>query len=584
MPNFHDETFNDSDWSDLIIYQVGSGSYVAAQQSTGGNPGYYRRLTHNVPPYGSIITGHLASGATYNPAVLGGIGDIDGSIDIKLIDGGDCFTVAYALMIKQEDSYYSGPVVLTTITPEIEIWVNHTFSGLISLDFYRVSGPGPDHPNFTASGSVIQVGYRAGNSTAGGATTTISGIDNWSVTLNEETPSEPLPEEDYSYTKGGRDMFLNKSVWVPKFTISDLPGVVFGGFFVDKYICSQPRSSPSSGAPTIDHGESPGGTAGRSSLGSPVWDYIMLSQAMVASCNRGKGWHLMTPFEWAALAWMSKKMNTMPHGGNANSDPPSDINYPHETAGIDEDLHATNPTWHRALPGTGPRAWSHTGQSGGGIYDLQGLVWQLLMGFLTQTNGYLRYPASFDIGYLKGPYGRGTISGSGGATPTLTCNGVGGNWLKNWTADAFNGASYSVFIAEANSGQGQLFENIQDTTSQTIVLANGANPGNGVATFVILKTLSVDITAGMLSGDKITSLTMDLSSDLSRLAIPLTSSSTGSVEWGHDVYYFDKASERVMCRGGCFSDGEGAGVFALSFSNDLNAILSTVGFRAVKAI
>jgi hypothetical protein len=392
-------------------------------------------------------------------------------------------------------------------------------------------------------------------------------------------PPVPLAGDGY-FAKGGKDMFINKGIVIPRFTVSDLPGITFGGFIVDKYICSQPKAAPSNGAPTIAHGGSPAGTAARSTPGAPVWDYVMLSHAMVACCNRGKGWHLLTPFEWAALAWMSKKMGSQPHGGNANLNPPSDIDFPYEEAALDRDLNAVHPTWFRALPGTGPASWAHTGKSLGGVYDLQGLVWQWLMGFMT-TDGFLRYPANFELSYLKSPYGRGTISDSGDSSPTLTCDGVGGNWLKAWTADEFNGADYSIFIAEA----GVLYEVPQDTTPTTLVLPSGADPDNGVATFVILKTGDVDITqdGDLNSGDLITSLITDITDDLSRLAIPLSSDEYGAEEFGYDIFGFSVSSERGMVRGGCFSDGNDAGIFALCFENDPVANLASIGFRAAKA-
>lgn len=37
--------------------------------------------------------------------------------------------------------------------------------------------------------------------------------------------------------------YVNHEVIIPKFTIADVSGVTFGGFGVDKYICSQPFQS-----------------------------------------------------------------------------------------------------------------------------------------------------------------------------------------------------------------------------------------------------------------------------------------------------------------------------------------------------
>jgi len=107
------------------------------------------------------------------------ISRIDASFDIKHIDPGECVTVGYRLLIYQNDSYYQAGYVTTTYN-----WVNHVFSNLQAADFYLVSGIGAPHPDFSASRPPIQFGYVGTNSTPGYQTTTKSGIDNWSVTIN----------------------------------------------------------------------------------------------------------------------------------------------------------------------------------------------------------------------------------------------------------------------------------------------------------------------------------------------------------------------------------------------------------------
>jgi hypothetical protein len=118
---------------------------------------------------------------------------------------------------------------------------------------------------------------------------------------------------------------------------------------------------------------------------------------------------------------------------------------------------------------------------------------------MMSTDGHPYVPANLEATYTGSPYGRGTISGSGGETPTLTVDGAGVNWLKDWTVDEFNGCY--CYIAEAASGAGALYA-ITDTTATTVVLTNGDAPGNGTATFAIFKLIATDITAGMTSGHK----------------------------------------------------------------------------------
>ena len=128
--------------------------------------------------------------------------------------------------------------------------------------------------------------------------------------------------------------FISQHVLIPKFTISDVAGVTFGGFLADKYVCSQPNATPSEGSPDVAPAGAAAAVPAISKAGVPVWDYITFPQAMIACCNRGKGWHLLSAFEYAALAFLAKKYGTQPHGGNANVDPPSDITFTTEIASL----------------------------------------------------------------------------------------------------------------------------------------------------------------------------------------------------------------------------------------------------------
>jgi hypothetical protein len=250
---------------------------------------------------------------------------------------------------------------------------------------------------------------------------------------------------------------------------------------------------------------------------------------------------------------------------------------------LDEHLHGEE-TYHRSLPGTGPNTWSHNHKVDG-VWDLQGLVWQWVMGLAGvgtnwTTNGYPRILASLSLKYKTSAFGRGTISGSGGAAPTLTCDGVGVNWLKAWTADAFNGMY--IYIAEAAGGAGAWYT-ITDTTATTIILTNADTPGNGTATFYIAKVISVDITAGMTTGNKILTL-RDADADLKPFAIPATGDGTGSNIYGKDIYYFDKNTERAALRGGSFDCGTDTGVFALYFYPSPGGPYYSLGCRACKCL
>jgi len=367
--------------------------------------------------------------------------------------------------------------------------------------------------------------------------------------------------------------YTNKQIIIPPFTTTDVGGVTFGGFAVDKYICSQPNATPSEGSSDVAHSGLAAAVPGISKAGVPVWDYITFPQAMIACANKGKGWHLTSAFEWASLAHLAKKLATMPNGGNSNLDPPSDSVATTEIALLDQHLHAENASYHRPLPGTGPKNWAHN-HLANGVFDLNGLVWEWVM-MLMSTNGYPYVPANLDPSYLKSPYGRGTISG----TNTLTCDGTGVNWLKTWTVDEFNTDCY-CYIAEANSGAGVLYA-VTDTTATTLTLSG--SPANGTATFCIFKLVATDITSGMSSGNKILTL-RDTDTDLKAFAIPATADATGADAYGKDVFYYDKAALRAAIRGGDFNNGANAGVFALNLGNAPSDSNYGLGFRACKAL
>ena len=101
--------------------------------------------------------------------------------------------------------------------------------------------------------------------------------------------------------------FNSHHVLVPKFTTDDVASITFGGFLADKYVCSQPNAVSDDGSPDVAHSGAAGSVPGISKPGVPIWDYITFPQAMIACCNRGKGWHLTSPFEWAAMAFLAKE-------------------------------------------------------------------------------------------------------------------------------------------------------------------------------------------------------------------------------------------------------------------------------------
>ena len=179
---FSDDTFASLDWTEIkIVDDIGDGSFVAIQEPMDGNPGAFRHLTHEWSGPGDIITVHVYYGEVIDPAIHGAIRGIDFSFDLILLEGGSSGAVAYFPLIVQEGSYYNAG---RTLNATENYWQAFGYDYLTVDDFTKISGAGPEQPDFSRYGSPIQFGYVASNGRSfEGGTQTISGLDNWSVTV-----------------------------------------------------------------------------------------------------------------------------------------------------------------------------------------------------------------------------------------------------------------------------------------------------------------------------------------------------------------------------------------------------------------
>ena len=154
---FTDDTFNDPDWTaEMIVNQSGnSGGFTANQQRLRGNPGSFRKVTHEGESDGSIHVAHLRVGAVYDPQVKGSIASISHSYDLINLESQSTFDSGYHLLIFQNDTYYrSARDRIATRN-----WRSFGRSGLSARDFTRVVGSGPRQPDYSDSASPLQFGF-----------------------------------------------------------------------------------------------------------------------------------------------------------------------------------------------------------------------------------------------------------------------------------------------------------------------------------------------------------------------------------------------------------------------------------------
>jgi PEP-CTERM motif len=190
-PTFFDGTFDNADWGSQVFLHGNGGSSIGIQNASGGNPGSFWQITNtiNAAPgageFSSVWAFYNRIGADYNPSIQGAIASIDSSqdaIDLSF------YSPAIEVGLSQDGFVY----VTGGIQPMSTSWNSVAFPTLMQDDFFQidpVQGYPTDfnaHPDFSAAGSTIEFGFVRANSTGigGPGYSTISGADNWSLTVH----------------------------------------------------------------------------------------------------------------------------------------------------------------------------------------------------------------------------------------------------------------------------------------------------------------------------------------------------------------------------------------------------------------
>jgi hypothetical protein len=308
---------------------------------------------------------------------------------------------------------------------------------------------------------------------------------------------------------------------VPKFNIEDIdpglgtgvhPAFVVGGVEKQEIFIGQHLASIAGGRAVSLPGMAPATS-------------VTFDQARDYCKGKGSGWHLMTNWEWAAIALWCMANGYQPRGNTASGKS-------HEAtyeAGTKTDV--TDAT----LTGSGPASWRHD-KTFCGIADMVGNVWEWNDGFKL-VDGQCFYPGD-----------------------------------NNYNLDESSYTASGVYIDSPSSGDGEGVSNLGSPVFANSV-SNYAGPQGSDEGFDY----------NSISNWKDTSVTASASSNLTALKQMLIVPSevgAGELLSGAKGYFSVRNyGERLAFRGGHWGNGSNAGLFALNLDNPRSISFSAFGFR-----
>ena len=259
--------------------------------------------------------------------------------------------------------------------------------------------------------------------------------------------------------------------------------------------------------------------------------------------SKGKGWHMMTKPEWAALMLWCKKNGFLPYGNNNYGKDSRETLYQAIPATYGSGTDAGK--IYHVLTGTGPLTWSHNKQLDG-IWDLNGNVSEWTGGLRT-VKGELQ-----------------VLENNNGANSDNPQTAASTAWKA---IDATTGA----FITPDGSG----------TTENSIKVNCVSNKPQYDTT---ITTLSTSFGCGLYQVTAAASIGDAAKAVLIALGL-LPEKAGGTDVYDGDVLYFNNQdAERLFGSGGYYGGGTGAGVGYShgSFSGRGYAYVS-IGFRSAYA-
>ena len=187
---FSETDFGNSDWDSIDFFHGNGGGSSSFQDLQGGNPSPYLQvaiLMNDAPggDFTSVWTFFSIEGAEHDPSANNAIARIDSIQDAIVFSD---FAQSIRVGLRQNGQVYSACGEF----PMNGSWTTVQFVGLTETDFARIDpelGFPPnmdDNPDFSESGSNIELGFLRTNSTSfdGEGFTTECGVDNWSITIH----------------------------------------------------------------------------------------------------------------------------------------------------------------------------------------------------------------------------------------------------------------------------------------------------------------------------------------------------------------------------------------------------------------
>lgn len=186
-----DDIFDDNGWdTEVQVFGAGGTGGAGHLHYRGEASGDYRQITitansaENSGTAAQVAVFSIKRGTSYSPSSDGAIYSVDYSEDSILLSGGGNGQYT-APAFKQNGKLYTlAPGAGAFPTPET-VWTRHSLTGLRQNDF-RTLASASEHPDFSAAGSRIEVGFMRLHSVPAGSPggTRTGGIDNWRITLN----------------------------------------------------------------------------------------------------------------------------------------------------------------------------------------------------------------------------------------------------------------------------------------------------------------------------------------------------------------------------------------------------------------